>query len=59
MNLPPKLSTKSIVMESISLEWNMIVKVFKEAISRAPPAEERNMKYVFGKEVVELKTQTY
>ena len=59
LNLPPKLSTKSIVMESISLEWNMLVKVFKEAISRAPPAEERKLKYVFGKEVVELNTQTY
>ena len=59
LNVPPQLSSKSIVMKSLSLEWEMIVKVFKEAISSAPPTEDQNMSYIFGKEVVELKSQTY
>ena len=58
MNLPKNI-TKSVVMKSISLEWELLVKAFKEAVEREPPKEQKNVTYQFGNETVTMKSQTY
>ena len=58
MNLPKKI-TNSVVMKSISLEWELLVKAFKEAVEREPPKEQKNVTYQFGNETVTMKSQTY
>ena len=37
--IPNALKDSSIVMKSISLDWELLVKVFKEAIERPPSKE--------------------
>lgn len=61
VSIPNALKNGSIVMKSISLEWELLVKVFKEAIERPPSKEtlEKNLSYCFGKEKVEMRSQTY
>ena len=61
VSIPNALKDSSIVMKSISLEWELLVKVFKEAIERPPSKEtlEKNLSYCFGKERVLMRSQTY
>ena len=46
-------------MKSISLEWELLVKAFKEAVEREPPKEQKNVTYQFGNETVMMNSQTY
>ena len=63
VSIPPQISNVNVVMESISLEWEALRKVFKEAIERAPAKNglipQSNLIYTFGSERVEMKSQTY
>ena len=61
VTIPKGLKDSSIVIKSISLEWELLVKVFKEAIERPPSKEtlEKNLTYRFGKERVHIRSQTY
>ena len=61
VSIPKELKDSSIVMKLISLEWELLGKVFKEAIERPPSKEtlEKNLSYRFGKETVQLRSQTY
>ena len=47
------------IMESLSYEWDQIVGFFKNCIMRDPKRSTSSMTYMFGREKVEILSQTY
>ena len=60
VTIPPKIANVNVVMESISLEWEKLRKMFKNAIERPSKRTITDpIFYKFGSERVELRSQTY
>ena len=52
-------SVEDRLLQSLSFEWNLVVKFFKNCITRDPRKAVRSMIYTFGKEKVHILSQTY
>ena len=61
IGLPKEVENLNAVKKSLSLEWELIVKTFKEAIQRVPTKNnsDKELSYRFAKETVKLQSQTY